>query len=441
MTLQEEAKYWQGIYIGADEQKKVEENTGQTDCFDYFSNRSNYYGPRQDYVSNYQKAMDDHFDLGCGYTGYFTVKCINSPASGQYEDPNQCRWEIDTSTCVPPTYEKALEECYDIASTTLPPTNPPPVSVDDFLEVEEMPLVLDPAPHYTIPTVKPPTEKCCTPHVASVCRPDVNFNPGDAGLSLQTQQGEWQPNRGISGEEGFFSMVPCRDQYNTTPRPCPQVRIKNWDPAFTAMDATYSSCMRECNADMATAELNTWCEAQMPNRTSLENETHQKKLESMEAGQTQLEAWTEQNSWIKVRETKQVVDCVDNEALPARYNTLGNPKVRSGFYQMPLHNQCRLHNCKPNQCLEIKKKCRTPYIHEGKEVEMCEKELPATSFECKDKVGISSSNPLSLGFGIAWAILGLIVLCGAIGLAFKNRDELELGGGGGAKVYPYSPSD
>jgi len=165
---------------------------------------------------------------------------------------------------------------------------------------------------------------------------------------------------------------------------------------------------------------------------------HKKKVESMKAARKKLEKFAGDNTMMKVKHTKQVVDCLDSNSLPSRYNSLSLPSVRSGFGKMPLHNECRLHKCKPEQCMEIKRLCNAPYVDEGKE-------LPAgilswthkQQYTCVDKVAITSSNPMSLGFGMAWCVIGAFMVLGAMYINMQNG----FGGFSSAKVLPYQPSD
>jgi hypothetical protein len=175
--------------------------------------------------------------------------------------------------------------------------------------------------------------------------------------------------------------------------------------------------------------------AQICNRTAhpdieeKEKKAHQDKIHSMKAKAAELEAWTA-TRMPTVKMSKSVIDCFDDK-LPRRYNSLALPKMRTGFEKMPLHNQCRLHGCKSTQCLEIKRKCKVPYVHEYPEVQ-CNVFRPNGTFTCVDKIGIMTNNPMSLGFGIAWMVIGSIFCCA--GIASWIRTINNEGGFGGGRA-------
>lgn len=147
-----------------------------------------------------------------------------------------------------------------------------------------------------------------------------------------------------------------------------------------------------------------------------EKAAHKKKIDLMKAGRETLEAWTK-TRMTTVTETKNVIDCfADN--LPRRYNGMALPAVRSGFEKMPLHNLCRLHKCTAKQCLTVKNTCKIPYVHESPE-ELCPIHRPNGTFECIDKVSIWSNNPMSMGFGAAWIVMGAVFACAGVATFVK----------------------
>merc|ERR1719217_800091 len=102
--------------------------------------------------------------------------------------------------------------------------------------------------------------------------------------------------------------------------------------------------------------------------------------------------------------------------------------MREGFEKMPLHNQCRLHGCKATQCLQIKTKCKIPWVHEAPEVQ-CNVFRPNGTFTCVEKIGIMTNNPMSLGFGIAWMVIGSIFCCAGIASWVRGLDVSGVGSG------------
>merc|ERR1719352_1853387 len=114
----------------------------------------------------------------------------------------------------------------------------------------------------------------------------------------------------------------------------------------------------------------------------------------------------------RVVESKNVIDCMA-DALPSRYNSLRLPKMRSGFEKLQLHNQCRLHGCAPNECLVVKHQCPVPWMYAPPE-EICQEPRTNGTFTCEPKVTIWSNNPLSIGFGIAWIVIGSIFMCASV---------------------------
>lgn len=184
------------------------------------------------------------------------------------------------------------------------------------------------------------------------------------------------------------------------------VKIKVTNTAFQQ----WPHCLKVCNDSHAEAELKQKACDRSTNTglADKEKDIFEKKLESMKAKRKVLEDWVT-DRMITVTEMKQVTDCFADK-LPRRYNGLSLPKLRTGFDKMPLHNECRLHNCKTNQCLEVKRPCKVPFVFEPPE-SLCSLYKPNGTFKCVDKVTIMSNNIVSLSFGIAWMIIGSVLLC------------------------------
>jgi hypothetical protein len=267
-------------------------------------------------------------------------------------------------------------------------------------------------PFYNITTQTTTPYPCCEVHVGSVCRPDQNFD-----FPAKTKMGRWQPEPSFNRTVGYFSIVPCDQQAVSVPRACPRVKIKEINTAYLQWPHCVSVKNNGvwtpgCSNAKAQAEFNQTCNRTLhPEFEEKEKEAHRKKVKSMKTKSKELETWTAERM-PTVQKTKQVVDCFADR-LPRRYNSLALPKMRSGFDKMPLHNECRLHSCTAKQCLEVSYTCKVPYVHEAPEVQ-CNLQRPNGTFTCVDKVSISTNNPMSLYFGIAWFVIGSIFLCAGI---------------------------
>lgn len=408
-------EYWQGVVIES-YQKLPLGGMIIKSCNSYFANRSNYAGPRK--ATNPAQARAAHFDLSCGYSGQFTLRCTQN-ASEKITD--SCSMKADISTCQPPTYNQALDSCYAIPTTTTPPKAFTGPSVPDWLGVEDinhtlaaLPQAFDIAAHTPKKTAAP----CCEGHVGSVCRPDQNF-PGTVG-------GRWQAKDSFDRKHGYFPVKPCEQQAKSVPRPCPRVKINVISSAYLQ----WSHCLSACSNAKAQAEFAQICNrTKHPEIKEKEDKAHQDKIKSMKAKAASLEAWTK-GRMATVTESKEVLDCFA-DSLPRRYNGMALPTVRSGFDKMPLHNMCRLHGCSAKQCLEVKRTCKVPYVQDAPE-EMCPVSRPNGSFTCMDKVSIWTNNPMSLGFGIAWIVIGSIFFCAAVA-TFVRAYNAEGGSGGGRR--------
>jgi len=405
-------EYWQGVYIETNNSMPLG-GSSRHGCRDYFVDRSHYVGPRS-LSGKTQQAMAraSHFDLSCGYGGTFDITCGQSAAE---KLTGQCSNKVDISTCTPPSYTQALDECYTVQTTTPRPTGPTAAVVPDWLGVEILNFSLaHPSPYHGITTQTTTPYPCCEVHVGSVCRPDQNF-----AYPAPTDKGRWQPHLSHQGKAGYFSMVPCNKQAENVPRVCPRVKIKE----LSTFHLQWPQCAYACSNAQAQANLTKMCNRTLNEKLEvMEQAAHKAKIASMTAKAATLESWVA-GRMRTVKDTKSVVDCFADK-LPRRYNALALPKMRSGFDKMPLDNQCRLHQCKANQCLEIKRTCKVPFVHEFPET-MCNVFRPNGTFTCVDKITINSNNPMSLGFGIAWMVIGGLFVCA--GFAFYMRQLSQAG--------------
>lgn len=371
----------------------------QKGCRSHFANRSLYVGPRA--ASNPVQAMAAHFDLSCGYSGTFEIKCEQTAVQ---KAAGTCGLSVDISTCNPPSYTQALDACYTVPTTTTRPSGPTLPTVPDWLGVEDINFSLAELPSFFNITTQTTTPfPCCEVHVGSVCRPDQNFQ-----YPAQTVQGRWQPGLSYNRTAGYFPVVPCDQQAKSVPRKCPRVKIKEISNAYWQ----WPHCLSACSSATAQASFMKVCNrTERPEMAVKEEKAHKDKIASMKAHAAKLEHWTAQKM-PTVIQSKEVIDCFADR-LPSRYNSLALPQMRTGFEKMPLHNQCRLHSCSAKQCLEVRRTCGVPYVHVAPE-EMCNVHRPNGSFVCVEKIGIMSNNPMSLGFGIAWMLIGSIFLCAGV---------------------------
>jgi hypothetical protein len=467
----EEMQYYQGVVIEATDADELEvsghwpDNDARRirhkDCRAAFSDRSNYWGIRKPPPPGFPYGQAEIPDLGCGYTGNFKLTCVQTNLP--QKQVGHCQWEVDISTCNAPDHNKQLDECFMTTTTTtqyiVPVTTPTTTTLRiptmDWMKVEQLDLeyVKDLEDKHEIPT-QAPRSTCCEPHVSSVCRPSVNFVKGVDGAQATTTDGKWMPKRSIPftklngeadgmgmssrgeeyGLEGFFPMVDCKNQYKkpTSVRKCPAVKINVTDDHWMT---DYPLCESSCNVSWIEELLENGCSAQRKDRERKEDQTHTQKINIMKNRRNQLEAWTRANSMMTIPSMKKVYDCIDHDRLGKLYTGWGEPEVKSGGDHLPLLESCRMHKCDQDQCLVVRQNCRIPYIHEGREIENCyDDHILRETFECQDKVGLSNSNPMSLGFGLAWVIIGGILGCIALGMIYTQRSAM-------AKVAPYQPSD
>jgi len=349
--------------------------------------------------------------LGCGYSGQFDITCVETT-------PGKCAMSVDISSCKPPTYSQALTACYSVPVITTFPPSPAVPNVPDWLAVEDENFTLaELPPFYNITTQTTTAAPCCEVHVGSVCRPDQNFF-----YPAPTKEGRWQAGLSYMSTNGkrmhgYFPTVPCDRQAKSMPRKCPRVRIKQISPAYLA----YPHCFSACSSSMAQAKLMEIC-----NRTKylklerMENKAHQEKIASMTAKAEELKSFMVEKM-TTVKESKEVIDCFADR-LPSRYNSLKMPKMSTGFELMPLHKTCRLHGCLATQCLEIKHPCKVPFVHDAPE-SMCHAHESNGTFTCVEKSGISTNNPMSLGFGIAWMLIGAVFGCAGIATFIRQFNQ------------------
>jgi len=268
---------------------------------------------------------------------------------------------------------------------------------------------------------------CCEVHVGSVCDPNVNF--GSSYHVGPTKDGKWQPHLSYQGHTGYFPTVPCGAQAQSQPRACPRVKIKELSNA-NSVYMQWPSCVSVCDTTKVQQEFNQICNRSL-HAVLLQKEeaAHQQKIDSMKAKKAQLESWTT-NRMRTVSSSVRVVDCMA-DTLPKRYNGIGLPVFRNGYDKLPLHNECRLHSCSRTQCLKISQTCPVPLVHVSPE-QNCGQEEYHPTFECVDKIGINSNDPVSIGFATAWIIGGSIFLCAGIAAWIrhysKEQEQLPRGG-------------
>jgi len=442
-----EMEYQQGVIIETG--NSIGANLKEThQCETYFRDRTKYKGPRG--ATDPDTARQGHIDLGCGYSGNFDIKCQKLDVLGNPSYLGQCTLTVDISTCFPPTYQEALDSCYHLPATTtfVPLTSP---TVPDWLKVDELPFELAPLPksyNMTAPAITP--APCCEVNVASLCEKDRGFPKYGTGAD-----GRWDPHLSYTRAVPYFPVVPCGDQPVSIPRPCPRIAVNMIE---NQTHPNFPQCNSICNLNKARAELAHVChQNQTSAREQLEQTALNAKIQNMKDHHAALQSWSVGRT-PKVTEAVEVIDCIDDN-LPRRYNGIGEPKFSGGFDKLRLHNQCRLHSCKRNQCLKIKTPCPITQMTTPPE-RQCDSGQDDTKYECVDKVQIMWNNPLSLGFGISWAGIALFMFCGAIasfvitkrregdeGVRFGNGEDQEIGNdptllaGRGGPGSPQGPRD
>lgn len=407
-------EYQQGVIIETG--NRIGANLKEThSCETYFRDRTKYKGPRG--TADPQQAQQDHIDLGCGYSGNFDIKCEKLDAQGNPSFFGECTLTVDISTCLAPSYQEALDSCYSLPSTTpfVPITSP---TVPDWLKVDEIPFELAPLPgpyNITAPSLTP--APCCEVHVASLCEKDRGFPVFGTG-----PDGRWDPHKSYTRQAAYFPVVHCGSQPVSIPRPCPRVRV---EMIANQPHPNYPQCNHICSIGKARADLAALCnETARPEKGQLEQQALNAKIQSMRDHQAQLQSWSVGNT-PRVTEAVEVIDCIDDR-LPRRYNGIGEPRFSGGFDKLRLHNQCRLHSCKRNQCLKIRTQCPVPQMDTAPE-RMCNSGDQDTQYECVDKVQLMWNDPLSLGFGISWAGIALFMFVGAIVTFVLKRRSGEEG--------------
>jgi len=331
---------------------------------------------------------------------------------------------VDISSCKPPTYAQALTACYEVPITTTPAPAPASPVVPDWLGVEDVNFTLAELPEfYNITTQTTTPAPCCEVHVGAVCRPDQNF-----AYPAPTKDGRWQPELSYMSTNGtrkigYFPSVPCHRQAKSVPRKCPRVKIKQISPTYLG----WPQCLSVCSNSIAQARMMSVCNrTKHPQLEQKEKKAHKAKIASMTAKAAALESFVA-GQMATVTSSKDVIDCLADR-LPSRYNSLKLPAIRVGFDKMPLHNECRLHGCLATQCLEVKRPCKVPFVHEAPE-DMCNLRQANGSYSCVEKVSITSNNPMSLGFGIAWMVIGGVFGCAGIAAYVKQLGLIPGGAG------------
>lgn len=369
------------------------------DCREYFSNRFHYVYPKTlgppESLEAF-RARNAHADLGCGYSGEFKVTCIANTTAAAL-GLNGCNYKVDISTCKPPSYAQAVDSCWikepDVA-VPIGTTTPPPV-LTDWLGIEEINETNETVDEWKMPPA--PDEKCCTIHVSSECVPTREFP--DYG----TINGSWQAERSYKRETPYFQSIACSQQAQQKHHACPQVRIKRL-PGWHQVDL-YPQCFDVCNLTSVQEEFNSTCNSTVEETTRILQETAlAAKVQAMKAHKDMLRQWSRSN-WPKVVETKHVIDCVA-DALPRSFNRLGYPKRRNeAFDKLRLDYQCRIHNCKANQCLKVTRPCHIDHMDSPFE-NTCGPLGDQNQYQCVDKVEIFTT-------GFSW-----LVAYGFFGLAF-----------------------
>jgi hypothetical protein len=406
--------YWQGVVVETADPIAIGFSS-TFPCREYFSDKTKYAGLRlhssaSGAVSN---AANNHPDLGCGYTGTFTVSCSPNGTAN-------CSKEVDVSSCTPPTYTQALNDCLQVTTTTTRYIGVTQATVPDFLTVEDEPFELASLPpEFTVHSQSTtPLVPCCEVHVGSVCDPHTNF--GAQYHIGPTVDGRWRPDLSYAGDTGYFPTAPCSFQPQSQPRQCPRVKIKELTNA-ASIYAQWPSCSSVCNTAKVLQDFSQICNRTLhPSIQQQEETAHQDKINSMKAKRSQLEGWTT-NRMRTVTSTSRVTDCIA-DTLPRRYNGMGLPVFRSGYDKLPLQNDCRLHSCTYKQCLKITQPCPVPFLQSSPE-QNCGTNLYAPSFTCIDKVGINSNDPMSLGFAAAWIVIGSIFFCAGIASWIRNYSK------------------
>lgn len=301
-----------------------------------------------------------------------------------------CSYKVDISTCEPPSYSKAIDSCYveetwSGGDSTILPTVAP------FLEVEVNNLTTAEIPA-EFNFEAPKTERCCAHHIGSECVRGSNAEHHG------TVNGTWSSNMSYKRQSGYFPTVPCSKQANMTRRACPRVKIVKIHDSYQA-DMT-PECYRVCNLSSVTKEFNQICDDKVfPDTKAREDRAMKDKIKSMEFHRSSLEVWSREN-YPLVLETKQVHDCIDEGGWSRRYSMLGFAHDRGGFDKLKLKYGCRLHGCKANQCLQVKKRCPITQMVNSPE-NSCPVFGDTNTYTCVDKVRFKTENlimgPVALG--------------------------------------------
>eukprot|EP00746_Dinoflagellata_sp_MGD_P068761 gnl/MRDRNA2_/MRDRNA2_28252_c0_seq1.p1 gnl/MRDRNA2_/MRDRNA2_28252_c0~~gnl/MRDRNA2_/MRDRNA2_28252_c0_seq1.p1 ORF type:complete len:1080 (+),score=176.86 gnl/MRDRNA2_/MRDRNA2_28252_c0_seq1:90-3329(+) len=394
-----------GIYVTVPETMKDGQSSTQS-CRNYFSAKDRYWikGPKPYGGGGFHEhdfSEEEFPDLGCGYTGTFEIQCHCVPLEPNFtyskeEECPPCYPTVSIKTCNPPTYSEAVEQC-------LPEINVEPPKVQPFLKVDAVEVHTPEPKSFEIPDIST-VSSCCETHVASVCRKEVNF-PHHGNFV----NGQWEPEKAYRREAAYFPLVKCEAQAQAAPRICQHAYFNVTDPMEYAK---YSPlCWKACDPKEVAKQYVAFCTGDMPAQLAAEaDKAHKEKIASMAAKRTQLESWVSANSpWVK--EVKSVHPCIDKEA----HGDAPMKSLRSGFEHLKMDKTCQIKGCKPDQCLEIKRGCKLPFMDSAPERQCVEPE-PEATLTCVDRVEVSTQPIISiifssLFFGTSASLMISLLVC------------------------------
>lgn len=420
-------EYLQGVHIEMEEELIVTRERSY-DCRETFSDRYKYVYPRSKGEPGSLEALlarQSHPDLGCGYKGNFRVTC--QPEIVDSEHTGNCSYKVDISTCEPPSYKEAIDNCYVEETWSGNQAQVFAPTVTDFLDVEELNLTTSEAvASNTIEATD--NSQCCEPHVGSECVASRE-HPG-------TVNGTWMPEKSHTREFGYFPVIPCSKQAPLTRHLCPRVKIKKLDAATTYQHDLLWQCDLSCNLTSAQDELQQLCDSNVNSAThDREQRALRDKIAWMRAQRAGLEAWSRAN-WPLVGATEHVIDCVDDIGS-RRYNQIGWNGDASGYDKLKLRYECRMQSCDHTQCIKVKRHCPIPQMSTAPE-STCGPYGDQNMYQCVPKVPFSTSaGDLRASFAYCW--LGLsgvcFFLCAAMCVqGYCNRKKR-------ARVSPYTEEE
>jgi len=392
-------EYLQGVHVEMEEEILITRNR-EYNCRNYFGDKYKYVYPRvQGDFHTWQAflARQAHPDLGCGYSGDFKVTCGNEylvdNETGLEYDTGNCTYKVDISTCQPPTYNEAVDQCFNEESWTSGPQFIPEVKT--FLEVEELNFTVSEASDSNeIPAFD--EKQCCEIHVGSECRPEFNYTG--------TKDGTWVPEMSYNREVGYFPRVTCDQQATLRHRSCPRVKINKISKVADAKELR--PCRKACNLTYARQELENVCVLGSGQETyEMEMQALKTKIALMTVKRNELETWSRQQFPLVV-DTQHVLDCIEDEPT-RRFNQMGWQGYREGFDQLKLRYECRLHGCKANQCVKVMQKCPIPQM-EAEPESMCGPFGDQNMYKCVDKMPVQSWGMISRPVGFGWLALSFV---------------------------------